>query len=97
MNTDVAASYCRDQLFPCEKELIRQVVEGNSNRAIASQLNSAEAAVQVQLKCLLTKIRVTNRTEATIWVLANLPELMAKVLAQTQSKRGPCSSGSGLS
>jgi DNA-binding NarL/FixJ family response regulator len=82
MATGIAVSPSSDQLSPCERELLRYVVEGHSHRAIASQLGLAETTVQVQLRRLLSKIRVANRTQATIWALANIPELMVRPLAR---------------
>jgi two-component system nitrate/nitrite response regulator NarL len=56
-----------------EKELLSHVLEGHSNEVIARELGITEAAVKVNLKSVLRKIRVENRTQAAIWALANLP------------------------
>ena len=82
METNFGASDRSDHLSPSEKELLWHVAQGYANKAIASQLDVTEATVQVQLKSLLSKIRVTNRTEATVWALAYLPEMMVRILAQ---------------
>jgi two-component system nitrate/nitrite response regulator NarL len=50
------------------------VLEGHSTAVIARQLTISETAAKGRLKRLLRKIKVDNRTEATIWVLANVPE-----------------------
>lgn len=68
------------RLSPAEKEVLLQVVEGRPNKVIARHLSTTEATVKVHLKNLLRKIRVENRTQATIWALANLPEVAARAL-----------------
>jgi len=60
-----------------EREVLFELVEGHSNKAIARHLGMTEATVKVHLKSVLRKIRVENRTQAAIWALANLPELNA--------------------
>jgi two-component system nitrate/nitrite response regulator NarL len=64
-----------DRLSPRERDVLLQVVEGHVNKAIALHLGITEARVKAHLKNLLRKIKVENRTQATIWALANLPEL----------------------
>lgn len=63
------------RLSPREREVLLRVVEGHPNKVIAWHLQIAEATVKVHLKSLQRKIRVSNRTQAAIWALANLPEL----------------------
>jgi two-component system, NarL family, nitrate/nitrite response regulator NarL len=65
------------RLSPREKEVLLDLVEGHSNKAIARHLGMTEATVKVHLKSVLRKINVENRTQAAIWALANLPELDA--------------------
>jgi two-component system nitrate/nitrite response regulator NarL len=52
-----------------ELELLRALVKGKSNKAIARDLAITEATVKVQLKTLLKKVRVNNRTQAAVWAL----------------------------
>ncbi len=54
-----------------EKRILRCVVEGASNKAIARKFAIAEATVKVHLKAILRKIRLTNRTQAAVWALNN--------------------------
>jgi two-component system nitrate/nitrite response regulator NarL len=70
-----------DRLSPRERDVLLQVVEGHANKVIALHLGIAEARVKVHLKNLLRKIKVDNRTQATIWALANLPEVATRVAA----------------
>jgi two-component system, NarL family, nitrate/nitrite response regulator NarL len=59
----------RTGLSPRELEILRALVEGKSNKAIARELNITEATVKVHLKALLRKVRVNNRTQAAVWAL----------------------------
>jgi DNA-binding CsgD family transcriptional regulator len=58
-----------------ERDLLSLVMEGHPNSVIARCLGMTEALASVHLKSVLRKIGVDNRTQAAIWVLANLPEL----------------------
>lgn len=50
-----------------ENDILRCLVEGNSNKAIARQLKITESTVKVHMKSLLRKINASNRTQAAIW------------------------------
>ncbi|HEY1796293.1 MAG TPA: LuxR C-terminal-related transcriptional regulator [Stellaceae bacterium] len=63
------------QLSSDERKVLLQVIEGQTNKVIAQHLGKTEAAIKDHLANLLRKIRVENRTQATIWAFANLPEL----------------------
>jgi two-component system, NarL family, nitrate/nitrite response regulator NarL len=62
---------------PClsarEKSIVRCLVEGDSNKAIARKIAIAEATVKVHVKAILRKIRVQNRTQAAIWAINHGP------------------------
>jgi two-component system, NarL family, nitrate/nitrite response regulator NarL len=79
-----------------EVEIIRRIVEGDSNKHIARRLDIAEATVKAHVKTILRKIGVSNRTQAAIWAMNNgvgneaadqdegaLPEVSAKAAAMT--------------
>ncbi len=59
-----------------ELDIIRQLADGDSNKAIAKELAITEATVKVHLKTVLRKLGATNRTQVAIWAvqhgLANL-------------------------
>lgn len=58
------------QRLSCKERLIlRCLTQGASNKAIARELNMAEATVKVHIKGILRKIRVRNRTQAAVWAL----------------------------
>jgi len=52
-----------------EDEILRRLVQGESNKVIARVLNITEATVKVHIKAILRKIRVKNRTQAAIWAI----------------------------
>jgi two-component system nitrate/nitrite response regulator NarL len=55
-----------------EAEILRCLMEGESNKAIARNLDLAEATIKVHIKAILRKIRVKNRTQAAMWATAHL-------------------------
>jgi two-component system nitrate/nitrite response regulator NarL len=52
-----------------EQQILRCLLNGESNKAIARRLNIADATVKVHMKTLLRKVNVENRTQAAIWAL----------------------------
>jgi two-component system, NarL family, nitrate/nitrite response regulator NarL len=54
-----------------EKAILRCLVTGDSNKAIARKINIAEATVKVYIKTILRKVQVQNRTQAAIWAMRN--------------------------
>ncbi len=52
-----------------EMQILRCLVDGDSNKRIANRLNITEATVKVHLKSILRKTRTANRTQAAIWSL----------------------------
>ncbi len=52
-----------------EKCILRCLIEGESNKTIAREINIAEATVKVHVKAILRKIRVRNRTQAAVWAI----------------------------
>ncbi len=55
-----------------ERQILKCLIRGHSNKVIARELNIAEATVKVHVKGLLRKLRATNRTQAAIWALNNV-------------------------
>ena len=56
-----------------ELAILRCLVNGEANKAIARRLDIAEATVKIHVKGVLRKISVSNRTQAAIWALKHLP------------------------
>jgi DNA-binding CsgD family transcriptional regulator len=51
--------------------ILKSLVNGDSNKAVARKLHIAEETVKVHMKRLLRRIGVKNRTQAAIWALNN--------------------------
>src|SRR5262245_19556780 len=54
-----------------EKQILKGLIKGHSNKVIARRCAVAEATVKVHMKSILRKIRVANRTQAAIWAIEN--------------------------
>ena len=65
----VDASRLGARLSQREIEILRCLVQGDSNKLIARRLDIAEATVKVHIKTILRKIDLENRTQAAIWAL----------------------------
>jgi two-component system nitrate/nitrite response regulator NarL len=66
-----------------QQGILRCLIEGDSNKAIARKIDIAEATVKVHIKTILRKIHVHNRTQAAIWAMNN--DLFAPALHDTRS------------
>lgn len=62
-----------------EGQILRFLVKGYSNKAIARELKIAETTVKVHVKGLMRKVRAANRTQVAIWAMNHYftPEEMA--------------------
>lgn len=54
-----------------EKDVLKLIAKGQSNKMIVRTLNIAEGTVKVHVKRLLNKLGMRSRTEAAIWVVEN--------------------------
>ena len=54
-----------------ERDVLRCLVHGYSNKIIGRELGITDATVKVHLKAALRKIKAQNRTQAAIWALNN--------------------------
>ena len=52
-----------------EVEILRCLLDGDSNKLISRRLSIADATVKVHIKAILRKLRVKNRTQAAIWAV----------------------------
>ena len=59
----------RVRLTARERDVLRMVAGGASNRAIASMLVLSERTVEYHVANVLTKVGAANRTEAAMWAL----------------------------
>lgn len=55
-----------------EMQILKCLIQGDSNKVIARRLQIGEATVKVHIKAILRKIRVQNRTQAAIWAVSHL-------------------------
>ena len=57
----------RPRLTPREKDILRGLLSGYSNKMIANDLGTTDMTVKAQLRHLLRKLGVANRTQAALW------------------------------
>lgn len=50
-----------------EKDVLRCLMAGFSNKVIARTLDLSEATIKVHVKAILRKLKVANRTQAALW------------------------------
>ncbi|WP_373876012.1 response regulator transcription factor [Methylobacterium soli] len=58
-------------LSPREKDVLRALSVGASNKLIARDYELAEATVKIHVKNVLRKLKAQNRTQAAIWAREN--------------------------
>ena len=56
-------------LTPREKEVLRLVVQGKTNQAIAVQLAISEKTVEKYIRAIFNKLNVTSRVEAAVYAV----------------------------
>jgi two-component system nitrate/nitrite response regulator NarL len=54
-----------------QKSILRCLVEGDCNKAIARKMDIAESTVKVHVKAILRKTRFHNRTQVAMWAMVN--------------------------
>lgn len=59
------------QLSDRETDIIKCLIQGDSNKLIAQHLHIAEATVKVHLKTILRKLGVHNRTQVALWAVSH--------------------------
>jgi two-component system NarL family response regulator len=60
----LAARMGTEELTPREFDVLEQIVRGKSNKEIAIELEISEATVKTHINSLLSKLNVTDRTQA---------------------------------
>lgn len=60
----LAMRFGAKELTPRETDVLEQIVLGHSNRAIANKLHVSEATVKTHINSLLSKLGVSDRTQA---------------------------------
>ena len=54
-----------------EKDIMKRVVEGDSNKMIAGFFNISEHTVRTHLRTLMIKTGLNNRTQLAVYVIRN--------------------------
>jgi len=68
---DISSGPELNELTDREKQVLRLIADGLSNKMIARELNIAEGTVKVHVKRLLSKLGMRSRVEAAVWVVEN--------------------------
>ena len=58
-----------DSLTPREKDILRLIAEGLSNKMIGRKLDISDGTVKVHVKHLLKKLNLRSRVEAAVWAV----------------------------
>ena len=95
----------RDQLTKRELQILRCLMQGESNKSIALRYCLTEMTVKAHMKAVLRKIGAANRTQAAIWAHQNMlletgdqPVALPLVLAvdvQADARIGPTNALAG--
>ena len=60
-----------EQLTRRERDILKLITLGMTNKAIARKLSITESTVKVHVKHLLKKMKLNSRVEAAVWALQN--------------------------
>ncbi|MEH6387347.1 MULTISPECIES: two-component system response regulator NarL [Pseudomonas] len=66
---EAEASEPQAHLTRRERDVLRQIAKGQSNKMIARELDISEGTVKVHVKRVLNKLGMRSRTEAAVWVV----------------------------
>ena len=66
---EVPANSFAGRLTRREEQVLRALVCGETNKAIAKRFGITEATAKVHMKRLFKKTNVSNRTQAAVWAL----------------------------
>jgi two-component system, NarL family, nitrate/nitrite response regulator NarL len=59
----------QSSLSPSDAQILRYLLAGYANKAIAERLKIAESTVKARMKSVFQKIHAANRTQAALWAL----------------------------
>jgi two-component system, NarL family, nitrate/nitrite response regulator NarL len=83
----------RANLTDRERQILRCLLDGHSNKVIARLLDITEGTVKVHLKALMKKISAVNRTQAALWArsegIGEYPDPIMSRQASIPSERQP--------
>lgn len=66
------ASTAEFELTDRERQVLKSIATGSSNKVIAQKLGITEGTVKVHVKNLLQKLGLRSRVEAAVWALAHM-------------------------
>ena len=75
-----------------EIDILKCLVNGESNKQISRRLDISEMTVKVHVKAILRKLRARNRTQAAIWAVDHISDVLgceANTVPDTSSPHGP--------
>ena len=65
----VPAASPAEALSPREREILRCLARGASNKEIARELDVAESTVKIHVQHILRKLELTSRVQAAVWAV----------------------------
>lgn len=71
------------RLSPRQIQILAAITYGLSNKGIARQLDVSEATVKVQVRIILSKIGVSNRTQAAVWAREHMKSRAPAILPRS--------------
>ncbi len=71
------SSHAENFLSPRQLEIMQLLAQGLSNKEIATILGITEGTIRVHLSAIFKAIKVSNRTEATLWYLLRQKRLVS--------------------
>ncbi|HRM69863.1 MAG TPA: response regulator transcription factor, partial [Thauera phenylacetica] len=60
-----------DKLSPREREILRFIARGQSNKEIARALELAESTVKIHVQNMLRKLNLSSRVQAAVFAVEN--------------------------
>lgn len=63
-----------DTLSERERQVLRMIVEGRTNAQIGTELGVSRATVTSVCSRIFRRIEVSDRTQAAVWAMKNMPE-----------------------
>jgi len=58
-----------DTLSPREREILRHLAKGSSNKEVARALELAESTVKIHVQHILRKLNLSSRVQAAVWAI----------------------------
>ena len=69
VRTGTSAAQPDNTLSPREREILRHLAKGASNKEIARTLDVAESTVKIHVQHILRKLNLSSRVQAAVWAI----------------------------